>query len=112
MERLVGFCMAYRADTAARVGPWDERFGVGNFEDNDYCLRTRLLGLQCVVAEGCYLHHEGGATFKGENVDYWKLMQRNRELFLQKWSDPQLALLPSLLQRLGTQPAEVLKRVS
>jgi GT2 family glycosyltransferase len=102
VERLVGFCLAFTRATADAVGPWDERFGIGNFEDDDYCLRTRLLGLTCVVVESAFVHHEGGATFRGEQVDYRQLIDRNKAVFLDKWRDPQLALLPSLLRRLET----------
>ena len=100
VDRLVGFCVAFTRATAEAVGPWDERFGVGNFEDDDYCLRARLMGLKCLVVEGAFVHHEGGATFRAEQVDYRELMEHNRELFAGKWRDPELALLPSLLRRL------------
>ncbi|MBI5837353.1 MAG: glycosyltransferase family 2 protein [Candidatus Eisenbacteria bacterium] len=102
VERLVGFCLAFTRETADAVGEWDERFGIGNFEDDDYCLRTRLLGLKCLVVESCFVHHEGSATFRAEGVDYMALIERNRALFQQKWRNPELALLPSLLRRLET----------
>jgi len=105
VDRLVGFCLAFTRATAAAVGPWDERFGVGNFEDDDYCLRARLLGLRCLVVESAFVHHEGGATFRAERVDFQELMNRNRELFVGKWRDPELALLPSLLRRLEAERA-------
>jgi GT2 family glycosyltransferase len=104
VDRLVGFCVAFTRATADAVGPWDERFGVGNFEDDDYCLRARLMGLRCVVAESAFVHHEGGATFRGERVDYRELLDRNRAVFQDKWRNPDLAVLPSLLRRLQTMP--------
>ena len=100
VNRLVGFCMALRRDTAEAAGPFDERFGIGNFEDDDYCLRVRLLGLRCVVVESAFVHHEGSATFRGENIDLKVLLDQNLVLFRDKWRLPELALLPSLLRRL------------
>ncbi len=39
---LVGFCVLVRRDVISRIGGLDERFGLGTFEDNDYCLRNFL----------------------------------------------------------------------
>jgi GT2 family glycosyltransferase len=103
VDRLVGFLLAFTRSTAEDVGPWDERFGMGNFEDDDYCLRTRLLGFKCVVVESAFVHHEGGATFRAERVDYQALIDRNLAIFREKWRNPDLALLPSLLRRLESQ---------
>jgi GT2 family glycosyltransferase len=112
VDKLVGFLMAVTRETLDAVGPWDERFGIGNFEDDDYCLRVRLLGLRCMMAEGAYVHHEGSATFRGERIGYLELMQKNREIYMQKWRNPDLALLPSLLRRLDTQASQEIRHAS
>ncbi len=112
VDRVVGFLLACRRTTAELVGPWDERFGIGNFEDDDYCLRVRLLGLRCLVAEGAYVHHEGSATFRAERIDYKQLIDANRAIFHEKWRDPELALLPSLIKRLEMMREEEARRAS
>ena len=112
VDKLVGFLVALTRETLEAVGPWDERFGIGNFEDDDYCLRVRLLGLRCMLAEGAYVHHEGSATFRGERIGYLELMQQNREIYLQKWRSPDLALLPSLIRRLSRQATKEIRHAA
>ena len=38
------FCVAFRRDTYERLGPLDERYEVGMFEDEDYALRAKAGG--------------------------------------------------------------------
>ena len=39
-DRLVGFCLLIRRELIDAIGLLDERFGIGCFEDDDYCLRA------------------------------------------------------------------------
>lgn len=88
-ERLVGFCMLIREETVRAVGRFDESFGIGNFEDDDYCLRTRRAGYRLCMAEDCFVFHYGGRTFAGMGIlgDAWNtLMDRNQQRFFEKWA--------------------------
>lgn len=84
-NRLVGFCMLVKREVFGRVGLFDERFGPGNFEDDDFCLRARLAGYRLIVAGDTYVHHIGSATFASSSIDYNALMNINRNKFIQKW---------------------------
>jgi GT2 family glycosyltransferase/2-polyprenyl-3-methyl-5-hydroxy-6-metoxy-1,4-benzoquinol methylase/Tfp pilus assembly protein PilF len=84
-DRLVGFCLLIRREVLDRVGPLDERFGLGCFEDDDYCLRALRAGYRAVIARDAFVHHFGGRTFAGSGVDYAALMQHNQQLFRGKW---------------------------
>jgi GT2 family glycosyltransferase len=81
------FCAALRRDVYGRVGPLDERFEVGLFEDDDYSVRVREAGLRVVCAEDAFVHHFGEASF-GKLVPtgrYSDLFRRNKSRFEEKW---------------------------
>ncbi|MEX0717774.1 MAG: glycosyltransferase [Planctomycetaceae bacterium] len=86
-ERLVGFCLLLRREVVERVGLFDERFGLGNFEDDDYCRRAREAGFRAVIARDAFVHHFGGRTFIGSGIDHGALMRRNAQLYREKWAD-------------------------
>jgi GT2 family glycosyltransferase/2-polyprenyl-3-methyl-5-hydroxy-6-metoxy-1,4-benzoquinol methylase len=85
-DRLVGFCLLFRRELVERIGPLDERFGVGCFEDDDFTLRARRAGYRAVIARDAFVHHFGGRTFTGSGVDFAALMRENESLFREKWS--------------------------
>ena len=70
------------------IGGFDPRFGLGNFEDDDFNARMRLAGYTLWFADGAYLHHEGSSTFRSLNIAYEENMIRNEKLFLEKWQAP------------------------
>ncbi len=39
VSRLVGFCLLIRREVVDAIGLLDEQFGVGCYDDDDYCLR-------------------------------------------------------------------------
>lgn len=89
VDSLSGLCLMLRRTTMAQVGPFDECFGHGNFEDDDYCLRLRLGGHRLAIARRAFLHHEGHATFRAIGLDYDRELQRRGEQFAAKWrTDP------------------------
>jgi len=85
VDRVVGLCMLIKREVLEKVGGFDPRFGVGNFEDDDYCLRARMAGYRICIADDVFIHHFGHRTFLGNRVDYDALMQRNWERFCRKW---------------------------
>ena len=49
-SRLVGFCLLIRRAVEEAIGVFDERFGIGCFEDDDYVLRAVNAGWRAVIA--------------------------------------------------------------
>lgn len=86
--KLVGFCMLIRREAYEAVGDLDERFGVGNFEDDDYSLRLKLKGYKLMLCRDTFIHHYGSASFKAEFQLYQSSYETNNQLFLNKWGFP------------------------
>lgn len=87
VDTLTLFCAAMPRHVYRAVGPLDERFEVGMFEDDDYCLRIAAAGLGCRLAENVLVHHFGEASFGRLVQDgTWKsIFESNRRRFEQKW---------------------------
>jgi len=85
---LTGFCLLVTRDLLRRIGGLDERFGRGNFEDNDYCLRSFLAGFQSLIATDCFVHHFGSRSFQAAGVDYDAELDAKWEIFKAKWNIP------------------------
>jgi glycosyltransferase involved in cell wall biosynthesis len=86
--RLVGFCLLVRDRVLRDVGGFDERYGIGNFEDDDYGLRVLRAGYRLCVAEGAFVFHYGSRTFAGMGLveGAWRdLIERNKGVFAEKW---------------------------
>ena len=86
--RLVGFCMLVKRAVVERIGGFDDGFGIGNYEDDDFCIRAAVAGFRAVIAKDCFVHHFGSRTFSGERINYEALMAENWEVFKQKWGLP------------------------
>jgi len=83
---LAMFCVALRRSVFEIVGPLDERFGVGLFEDDDYSLRVRQAEYRVVCAQDSFVHHWMRAAFAQiPPAEYQRLFERNRRLFEEKW---------------------------
>lgn len=88
VARLVGFCLLIRDAALEHVGLFDEGYGIGNYEDDDYCLRCLRAGFRLCVAEGCFVFHYGSRTFLGMGVtgaDWRALIDANAARFAGKW---------------------------
>lgn len=95
--KLVGFCMMYRTSLYKEIGGLDEAFSPGNYEDDDYSIRIRLAGYKILLCADTFIHHFGSGSFikkrspeeeREHTMKYWKLMDKNRKYFLNKWSLP------------------------
>jgi len=80
------YCVAMRRSLFDRVGPMDEAYGLGMFEDDDFSMRVRHAGYDVRCADDAYVHHVGQGTFRRLSPEaYDALWNRNREYFERKW---------------------------
>lgn len=80
------YCVAARRAVIEEVGPLDEAFGIGMFEDDDYSLRVSRAGYRVVCAEDAYVHHVGQGSFQTlSKQEYEVLWQKNQTYYERKW---------------------------
>ena len=82
---LAFFCVAIKKEVIENVGLLDEAFGIGMFEDDDYCERVKAVGYKLVCADDVFIHHHLGATFDKEPAE-WKqeLFKKNKATYESK----------------------------
>ncbi len=92
---LAFFCTALRRETRDAVGPLDERFGTGMFEDDDYCRRAREQGWEVRCARDAFVHHWQKASFRrlGKKA-YMALYEENRRKYEEKWGGSRAGAAP------------------
>ena len=61
---LIGFfCAAIKNELFETVGLLDEGFGIGMFEDDDYCYRALSGGYKLACIEDLFIYHKGSISF-------------------------------------------------
>jgi GT2 family glycosyltransferase/tetratricopeptide (TPR) repeat protein len=85
-DKVVAVCAVLRRRMLEDIGLFDTRFGLGNFEDDDLCLRARVAGYEVAFARDVFIHHAGSKTFQALRVDYGGLMEENRGKYRDKWA--------------------------
>jgi GT2 family glycosyltransferase len=80
------FCVMLRRSVYEKVGPLDEVFGVGFFEDDDYCRRVEQAGWSIACADDVFVHHNLSASFnKLKQETRQALFEKNKTTYEAKW---------------------------
>lgn len=103
-DRAIGLCLCIDRRVIEEIGGIDERFGVGNFEDDDFCMRVRAAGYRIHVCDDVFIHHFGSKTFAANKVDWSATMRENWSKFAAKWD------LPAQQVDGGYQPQPAIRR--
>jgi len=85
-HRIVFFCTLFKKEALEKIGFLDEIFGMGNFEDDDYCLRVRAKKLKTAYCNKVFIHHYGSTSFKKNPEEFRALLEKNKKLFMRKWN--------------------------
>lgn len=86
MAAAAFFCVMMTRHAYETVGPMDEDFGVGFFEDDDYCRRLSLNGFEVRCADDVFVHHHLSASFNKLKADAKQvLFEKNKAIYEKKW---------------------------
>jgi hypothetical protein len=86
VKNLAFFCVAIRRDVLEKVGYLDESYGLGFFEDDDYCQRVLSAGYEIVVADDVFVHHHLSASFNALGQEQKRAqMLKNKAIFEERW---------------------------
>lgn len=85
IRTLAFFCVMIPRYVYETVGPLDEAFGIGFFEDDDYCRRVEQAGWRLACAEDVFIHHHLSASFNKLGKGRQELLEKNRKIYEAKW---------------------------
>lgn len=80
-DQLSFFCVAMAKEIYQALDGLDPSFGLGFYEDADFCCRAAQQGFSLQVLEHCFVYHHGSASFSNADVSVKKLLTANRKLF-------------------------------
>ena len=78
----IGFCLYIKRDVINEIGFYDEIFGRGYNEENDFCMRAREKGYYHVADLSTFVYHKGKASFMD---DQSMLEEINSKLLLKRY---------------------------
>ena len=81
----VGFCMGIRSQCVHQIGFFDEIFGRGYAEENDWCMRATKAGFYHGAVNNLYVYHKMQGSFSEEEKHL--LVKRNLKVLNKKYPD-------------------------
>ena len=79
----VGFCMAIRKEVINEIGFFDEIYGRGYAEENDWCMRASKNGYQHAIVNNLFVYHKHGGSFLSEEKN--NLIKNNLSILHHKY---------------------------
>ena len=83
---LIGYCLLIKRECFNKVGYLDVNYSPGYVDDNDYSIRIAKSGYKQYLCHDSFIHHYLGTEFRKDLDSFYKILNRNREYFFQKWS--------------------------
>lgn len=83
-DELGFFCIAMKKNVYEKLSGLDESFGLGFYEDTDFCYRACKAGFNLIITEDIFIYHQGSATFAKLPNQTKNLLKVNRKLFQKK----------------------------
>ena len=80
-----GFCVAIRRETIDEIGLFDEVYGRGYGEENDFTMKARKAGWKCAIANHAFVFHKGARSFGTKDRE--SLSSKNEKILLKRYPD-------------------------
>lgn len=87
--RLDFFCVAIRRSLWNELQGLDPIYGLGYYEDTDFSMRAKALGISMMICEDAFVYHMGSSSF-ATNPKTRELIKRNKKIFLKRYPDATL----------------------
>ena len=81
----VGFCMGMNYNVLKKIGGFDEIYGMGYGEENDWCQRAIKEGYKNLHVTNLFIYHKHGASFLSK--DKKRYIQEHHKILLNKFPD-------------------------
>jgi len=81
---LAFYFAGFKTKLVKKIGKLDEIFNMGLFDDDDYCFRVLEAGFKIILRKDVYIHHYHRSTWLAHKLEYHKLLEENREIFIKK----------------------------
>ena len=78
----VGFCMLIKRELIDTYGLFDEIYGLGYNEENDFCMRVNEYGYSILMANHAYVFHFEGKSFGDKKKE---LELRNSQILIKRY---------------------------
>ena len=82
---LAGWLLSCTRETWKKLGGFDSRFGIFDYEDMDLCTTAHLLGVPLIPLNSPYLYHLSGETIRTLAMDRYSQTMKNKDIYHQKW---------------------------
>lgn len=83
--RLIGFCMLFKREFINEIGMFDLSFHIGNYEDDDLCIRTLLAGKKMYICQNSFVYHYKRVSFDRNNLPFEDISLKNKKILENKW---------------------------
>lgn len=80
-----GFCMLIKREVINKYGLFDEVYGAGYGEENDFCMRIRQKGYKCAVSNRAFVRHYKARSFTSERRS--KLVEKNEKILYKRYPE-------------------------
>lgn len=87
VDYLSFFCVLISRAVVEKIGLLDERFGIGTYEDDDFCRRARAAGFNLFIDGRGWVWHRSHATFDANRLDQRVLRRQNQAIYDEKWKN-------------------------